>query len=645
MRLNVEQRRIIENKPNGHSLVKGVAGSGKTTVAVHKIPFLLKDYCYEKDDKVLVITYNKSLINYVKYIYEEIEKNKEAEQLSLGIYESGDKDKLHIETINNIMFKYFTLNIENENLKIANNKQVTKALIDAIIKVRENYKNVNVLDEKNLTFIEEEIRWMKSCNYTEIEEYQIIDRIGRISNNNIESPHKLRKNSQIRQAIFEVMLQYNENLKRDKLVDYQDVALIGLKQAKSRIEEKYTHIIVDETQDLTRVQLEFIKTLYMNKNYSSMLFVSDTAQSIYPDAWLVKGRSFTSMGFDMKGKSTTLSKSYRTTIQISYAAYSLIADDKNIIDEDNFVKPSLIDKQGVYPVYKGFKNKRLEAEFITGIIKDELKDMYSYKEIAIISRFKNQLKEIKNYLEKNNIPYKEIENDDELDFSDNCIKLLTMHLAKGLEFKVVMIVGLNDKYMPLKSFENEFEDSDFVESIDRKLLYVGMTRATEQLFLTSYGNPSKFIKDISCKYLRINSKSNFRKLHRINIDEYLFAYKIDDIYKGEEVTRQWIINELINRYGYPKEVIDVEVKVNIETKCESMDVVVYAYDNKDKVPFIFIKTNRLGEGIERELLNLKEYMNNYDTVKYGIVTDGNEIVIINDEFEEVDDIPCFRSRL
>ena len=42
MRLNVEQRRIIENKPNGHVLVKGVAGSGKTTVAVHKIPFFIK---------------------------------------------------------------------------------------------------------------------------------------------------------------------------------------------------------------------------------------------------------------------------------------------------------------------------------------------------------------------------------------------------------------------------------------------------------------------------------------------------------------------------------------------------------------------------------------------------------------------------
>ena len=645
MRLNDEQRRIIENKPKGHVLVKGVAGSGKTTVAVHKIPFLLKDYCYEKDDKVLVITYNKSLVNYVKYIYEEIEKNKKEEQLSLGIYESGDKDKLYIETIDNIVFKYFILNTENEKLKIANDNQVTKALLDAIMKVRENYKKINVLDEKNITFIKEEIRWMKSCNYTDIEEYQNIDRIGRISNNNIESPHKLRKNSQIRQAIFEVMLQYNENLKKDKLVDVQDILLIALRQAQKQVEEKYTHIIVDETQDLTRVQLEFIKTLYMNRSYSSMLFVSDTAQSIYPEAWLVKGRSFTSIGLDMTGKSTSLSKSYRTTIQIAYAAYSLIADDKNIIEEDNFVKPSLIDKQGVYPVYRGFKNKILEAEYVTKIINDELKEKYNYKDIAIISRFKNQLKEIKNYLEKNNIPYKEIENNEELDFSDDCVKLLTMHFVKGLEFKVVMIVGLNDKYMPLKSFENEFEDVDFMESMDRRLLYVGMTRATEQLFLTSDGNPSKFIKDISCKYLRINSKSNFRKLHRINIDEYLFAYKIDDIYKSEEITRQWIIDELINRYGYPKELIDVEVKVNIETKAEKIDVVVYGDENKDKVPFIFIKTNRLGEGTERVVIHLKEYMINYDTVKYGIVTDGNEIVIINNDLEEVDDIPCFRSVL
>ena len=53
MKLNMEQRKIIESKPNGHMLVKGVAGSGKTTVAVHKIPFLLKHYCPADEDRVI----------------------------------------------------------------------------------------------------------------------------------------------------------------------------------------------------------------------------------------------------------------------------------------------------------------------------------------------------------------------------------------------------------------------------------------------------------------------------------------------------------------------------------------------------------------------------------------------------------------
>lgn len=66
MELNVEQRKIVESKPNGHSLVKGVAGSGKTTVAVYKIPILLNYYCPNDDDNILMVTYNKSL--YIKII-------------------------------------------------------------------------------------------------------------------------------------------------------------------------------------------------------------------------------------------------------------------------------------------------------------------------------------------------------------------------------------------------------------------------------------------------------------------------------------------------------------------------------------------------------------------------------------------------
>ena len=73
MKLNMEQRRIVELEPNGHMLVKGVAGSGKTTVAVRRIPFLLNHYCHEADDKVLLVTFNKTLVNYIKYQFNKVE--------------------------------------------------------------------------------------------------------------------------------------------------------------------------------------------------------------------------------------------------------------------------------------------------------------------------------------------------------------------------------------------------------------------------------------------------------------------------------------------------------------------------------------------------------------------------------------------
>lgn len=107
MQLNVEQKKIIESKPSGHILVKGVAGSGKTTVAVHRIPLLLSNYCYAKDDRVLMITFNKSLAKYVKYIYDNIQKEKELEQISL--MESDNNDKLDIKTIDALMYRYFMM--------------------------------------------------------------------------------------------------------------------------------------------------------------------------------------------------------------------------------------------------------------------------------------------------------------------------------------------------------------------------------------------------------------------------------------------------------------------------------------------------------------------------------------------------------
>lgn len=646
MQLNVEQKKIIESKPNGHILVKGVAGSGKTTVAVHRIPLLLSNYCYAKDDRVLMITFNKSLAKYVKYIYDNIQKEKELEQMNL--IESDNNDKFDIKTIDALMYRYFMIykkKFKNETLEIASTTEINNILLEAIAIVNKIYPKVKLLSQRNLSFIREEIIWIKACNYSEIEVYQNVDRLGRISRKSTDGPQKLRKNSEQRESIFKVLEIYNERLRKINKIDFQDMALLALECVKERKIVKYTHILIDESQDLTKVQLEFIKELYNEKSYSSITFVADIAQSIYPQAWLTKNRSFASIGFDMKGKSTALSKNYRTTTQIAQAAYSLIQNDIEIIDDDNFVKPSLIDKQGSYPVARIFRSKKEEAEYISSLINNNLNKDYSLRDIAIIARKKEQLTEMKNFLDEFKIPGTIFDTKDEFDFEDNSVKLVTMHSIKGLEFKVVIIVGLNSRIMPLNSVANEIEDEDVVESRDRKLLYVGMTRATEKLFITCDGRPSKFIGEISYKYLKPSITANFRRVNRINIEDYKFKEKIIDLYSEEEKIRQWVIKELLETYKYKEELIEIEKPVNIGSLLGFVDIALNIYKNKVKIPYIMIEVKRWGSGIERALEQLKSYMSTSQTVQYGIATDGNEIVIIDKQGEEINDIPEFNSSM
>lgn len=65
MKLNKEQLRLAENGSMGHAVIRGVAGSGKTSVGVARIPYLLEKYC-DSQDKVLFVTYSKSLTKYIK---------------------------------------------------------------------------------------------------------------------------------------------------------------------------------------------------------------------------------------------------------------------------------------------------------------------------------------------------------------------------------------------------------------------------------------------------------------------------------------------------------------------------------------------------------------------------------------------------
>ncbi len=156
------------------------------------------------------------------------------------------QEKLDIKTIDSIIFRYFMYYQKQNklNMEIANHQEQQKNLLDAIVSISKKYEDVPVLNPKNLNFIREEIMWIKACNYMNIEEYQSLDRIGRTSQNNGESPQKLRKNSRVREAIFATMLLYNDFLRKNNLIDFQDMALIALNEVTIPFNQKYTHIIM-----------------------------------------------------------------------------------------------------------------------------------------------------------------------------------------------------------------------------------------------------------------------------------------------------------------------------------------------------------------------------------------------------------------
>lgn len=634
MKLNLEQRRIVELEPNGHLLIKGVAGSGKTTVSVRRIPFLLNHYCPDKDDKILLVTFNKTLLNYIKYQYNKFSEDNTEYQVD--IFDKGIKN-VNIINIDSLMFKYFIRSQKRNktSYKIANKTLEFKIMVQAINKVREDNPDVKLLNPKNSMFLLDEISWMKACNILFEPIYQEIDRIGRTGGGK-GIPQKLNKNSPIRSAIFDLMEYYDYLLELEGFIDFKTMNLIALKESQHNPMDKYTHILIDESQDLTKVQLEFLKCIYQDKSYSSIMFVADNTQSIYSQSWLGKGRAYTTIGYDMSGKSRTLSKNYRTTTQISTAAFDLIEHDENIKNNIDFVKPSLIDRQGHPPIYRYFRDKEKQLEFLYNEI-EVLNNDYNYSDICIVARNGRTLEDVSAFLEDKGTSC-EILNQKDPNFDSNKVKLLTFHSIKGLEFKVIFLIDVNQVIVPNNSMV-DFEDQESNDSEERKLLYVGMTRANELLYMSSVDKPSKFIKEIDNSHLRMKRDCNIKPYETLSTIEYKLIDQVVDINSSEEKVRQWLIKELNTTYNYPLELINLEYPVYNFSRKGYVDIAVNIFNKGEEIPYLFAEVKRFGAGIDEALPQLKSYMETTDNVRYGIVTDGLEIKVINKEGEVLEDIP------
>jgi len=243
---------------------------------------------------------------------------------------------------------------------------------------------------------------------------------------------------------------------------------------------QYGAILIDEGHDFQREWLRLIVDM-VDPETNSLLLLYDDTQSIYKRTSSL-GFSLKEVGIEAQGRTTILKLNYRNTEEILKFAFDFIDDYVKPTEEGDdklpIVAPSTCGRKGAVPEVWSFPTFEAEARHVAATFARVHKEReLPWSEMGVLYCHKWMGKAIADAMTSANVPFTWLQDSaskHRLDLAHDSVKLITMHSSKGLEFRTVATCGIG--YLGL--------DADRVEE-DAKLLYVAMTRATEDLFITS----------------------------------------------------------------------------------------------------------------------------------------------------------------
>ena len=620
--LSNEQISVARYPENGVIRVNGGPGSGKTLVAVKRAIFLAKDYKYaEKDDKILFLFYNKSLKKTIKNLF-EAEKDY-----------NDVKDKIEFETIdsffvkeyinknNQDFFEYLQKAKNDKNFVKSYNQERTKRVEDILLARKDDFKEFSLKDAE---FILSELDWLRNCCYITEEEYLGITRHGRGNN------PQLRKEA--KKEIYQILKLYRQaDARRNDLryTDFYDIALLFLhcfEREKYRDKlKKYNHIIVDEAQDLSKIHFRFINLICETSKTSgnTISLFMDKNQSIYSEqAWIFGNRTLKQVGITIN-KSFTLNRAYRNVKEIFDVAKKLnpeievgdLPDTKN----QNLTLTFSVDR-GIKPFFIKYSDSENRLNNLCKDIKilvDEFN--YRYDDISIISLKDQSIKDIKKSLQKEHINY--VSKNE----AGEGVNITTYHSAKGTENKIIFIPNIDELNADeLTDLYPDKTEQEILEEL-KKLLYIGMTRATEILIVSSLKNETS---ECLTKLLGVFDFEN----DFINIDT-----DFNDFYSvfNKEINKNENIEKNHSKFFEIKEVVEEEKAsdVAIQKEIENLkpDKNEKSIDNKE---------------IEKEIEN--KFPSAHKSTKIGLIkaeklflrADKNDEYFGSESFEYLKSLEC-----
>jgi hypothetical protein len=458
--LHPSQRRVVEQTFSGPARVSGSAGTGKTVVAIHRASNILKKH---RDARLLLTTFSLPLAN-------SLEKKL---QLLIG-QDDSIVPRVTILPFKGVAADLFTLAF-GYHPRAASGAQI-RAVLEA------SALELGVTTFTTRFLMSEWTHIIDAWQIGSLDAYRDVPRLGR----------KNRMSARRRAEIWPIIENARAKLEEQGVFSWPGIFGKVARHYAERDQKPFSHVVVDEAQDLGVPELKMLAAIVPN-GPDALFFAGDLGQRIFQEPF-----SWKALGIEVRGRSQTLKVNYRTSHQIRKAADHLLP--KLIRDVDGNEE----DRRGAVSVFNGpdpeiqtFETLDREIAGVAEWIGGSIRDGVAPAEIGVFVRTGRELTRAREAVRRaGHVP---LELSERVEEPAGRISIGTMHLAKGLEFKAVVVMACDDEILPLQERIETVADEaelDEVYETERHLFYVACTRARDRLLVSGVAPASEFFSDL-----------------------------------------------------------------------------------------------------------------------------------------------------
>lgn len=457
--LHPEQRQLVERDYTGPARVSGSAGTGKTVVALHRAAFLARNH---PNDRVLLTTFSETLADALRTKLRRLISSEPRLAERLDVYSIG--------AIGYRLFKSLL-------------GQATLATDEAILELLTNASKDVGGHKFSMHFLRAE--WDQIVDAWQLEtweSYRDVARLGR----------KTRLPERQRAILWSIFERVRESLTTRNLITQSGLfnkLAVAVDQSKK---PPFAFTVIDEAQDMSISHLKLFAALGADRP-NALFFAGDLGQRIFQQPF-----SWKALGVDIRGRSRTLRVNYRTSHQIRTQADRLLGPKVSDADGNTDDRTDTVSVfNGPAPLIRVLASEEEEIDTVCAWLSELLTKGVLPHEIGVFVRSRTQIGRARAAVEAMRAPLKVL--DEHVETTTGYVSISTMHLAKGLEFRAVVVMACDDEVIPLQErIEAVGDDMDLQEVYDteRHLLYVACTRARDYLLVTSVGPASEFLDDL-----------------------------------------------------------------------------------------------------------------------------------------------------